>query len=600
MSSLAYKWNWKGILVQAAWFGLLAGLVEGAGLLALQATEVNVRILWIAPLFAFLLFVLLGIPVYLFTALVSKLRDWPVSVVAFSFVAFLDWILLTQRITLKGSIALALGIAVVLARLHLRKPELLPSVARRTLPSLAALTILIFLGVDGARWLKEKTQTANLKPPPAAPNIVIVVMDAVRADHLSVYGYSRPTTPNLEQLAARGVVFQNAFSTSDWTLPAHASLLSGLYPLEHGARIGTFELSVLRLPEVLLGHGYRTAAVSANLFWFTPEHGFGSGFIHFEGVFHSVEDMVSRTSFGRATVSFVKNRWGLRDIPGRRRGSEVTRAALDWIDRDSGKPFFLVMNYLDAHSPYRPPQPFRSKFSSKKEPGGLLYGRILSQKPQLTAEQLQDEIDAYDGAISYIDDQIGSFLGELRKRGLQDNTIVIVTSDHGELLGEHGLFTHRVALYYQGIHVPLFVSWPNQIPSGIQVSRPVSIAWLPSTLLDLAPFNQGHAFPGPSLAEAWRDPAKVQQWPSPVQELARMPFAQFAWVPAYSGSAQSIVTPTWHLILHEKLGGHLFDWVHDPAEEHDLFGTPEGRELAGRLSEELIHERHRGPERNSQ
>jgi len=577
-----------GVLSLAVWFGLGVGLVEGVGLLVLQPQSVNVRILWIAALFELLLFFFVGLCLWIGKRLFVRLPPGAAAIFVLGFLTFLNWTLLTERVSRTGSFFLALGLATVLVRLHRKRPGLLPHVSRVTLPWLGATAVAALLLIEGGFWLRERQAEAKL-PPAArgAPNVLVILMDTVRADHLSVYGYSRQTTPSLQRLANEGVAFDHAFSTSDWTLPAHASLLTGLYPHEHGAEKNHFDRRSHTISEELRNHGYRTGAFSANLFWFTRSHGFGKCFLHFEDILRSVPDAARRVVFGRAIEDFLEDHGRLRDIPGRMTAEQINRAALDWIDANPSRPFFVFLNYLDAHSPYRPPQPFWSKFSDKKEPGGRLHGRILRTRPRLTPEQLRDEIDAYDGAIAYVDHQVGELLGELKQRGLDQNTIVVVTSDHGELFDEHGLFTHRIALYYDLIRVPLILRWPSRIPVGMRMEQPASLAWLPATLLDLLGGREAGAFPGPSLTQAWEDPEKLADWPHPLQELAQMPFKQFAWVPAYSGAMKSLVTPRFHYIVHEKSGEQLYEWVEDPKEQHDLMKTPEGKRVGARLKAKL-------------
>src|SRR5215470_1373262 len=171
-----------------------------------------------------------------------------------------------------------------------------------------------------------------------APNIIMIVIDALRADHLSSYGYVRPTSPHLDRLAQQGVVFEHALSASSYTLPAHASLLTGRYLYEHGVewnnRTARFANRYPRLAEALQSRGYRTAAFSANVFWVTRSKGFGRGFIHFEDYFQSVADMAARTLYGRIIETLILRRLGYEDIPARRRASDINRSVLQWIERD--------------------------------------------------------------------------------------------------------------------------------------------------------------------------------------------------------------------------------------------------------------------------
>ena len=150
-------------------------------------------------------------------------------------------------------------------------------------------------------------------------------------------------------------------------------------------------------------------------------------------------------------------------------------------------PFFVFLNYYDVHAPYIPPQPFRGQFSELEEPGGRIstdWGMDHIYMP-MTPEQLQEEIDAYDGAIAYVDYHIAKLLAELETRGLVQNTLVVILSDHGESFGEHGLLEHHNSLYREVIHVPMIFWWPDHVPAGERVTVSVSIAAIPATVLDI-------------------------------------------------------------------------------------------------------------------
>jgi arylsulfatase A-like enzyme len=402
----------------------------------------------------------------------------------------------------------------------------------------------------------------------------------LRADHVSAYGYSRPTTPNIDRLADRGVLFEGAFSPASWTLPSHVSMLTGLYPHQHGAEETYYRGHEKTLAEALRDRGYRTGAVSANTLWFARHRGVARGFVRFDDYFHSVADMASRTMLGRRFAKGILPRLGYEDHPGRRRAPSVNEGALNWIDKESGRPFFLFLNYLDSHDPYLPPTPYRTKFSRMPDPGGRLNGRQGRYYPELTPEELQGEVDAYDGAINYVDEHIGQLVAALEERGLMKNTILIVTSDHGESFGEHGLLMHLNGLYRETLHVPLIVVWPGQLPEKQRRSAPVSLTALPATVLELAGLPDQGSFPVPSLAGVLKDPAAPLADHCPLAELAQFPHDAIKRNPCYSGRLKSLVCGPQHYVVHEKLGEELFRWMEDPQELNNLTKTPEGRKAA--------------------
>lgn len=211
------------------------------------------------------------------------------------------------------------GLAVTFSRWFYAHPEGMSRFFRRSLPWVVAVAVLAFVGIQGGSWLKERWEVASLPPSASdAPNIMVIVVDTLRADHLSSYGYVRPTSPNIDNLARQGVLFESAFSTAPWTAPAHASLLTGRYPYEHrtfwiGTQIPYLDDSYPVLPEALRERGYRTVAFSGNTDWFTRRTGFERGFMRFEGYFHSPVEAVMRTYYGEHILPLV-----LRRLPGYR------------------------------------------------------------------------------------------------------------------------------------------------------------------------------------------------------------------------------------------------------------------------------------------
>ncbi len=233
------------------------------------------------------------------------------------------------------------------------------------------------------------------------------------------------------------------------------------------------------------------------------------------------------------------------------------------------RPFFAFLNYIDVHNPYGAPK--------------------NSPKPGWDSGS---NVDQYDTGVNYVDDNIGQLMRELERRGLANNTIVIITSDHGESLGDHGLTYHGAALYWELIHVPLIVWYPGHVPAGLRVSQPVTNAAIPATVMDLLSSSRP-TFPGPPLTAFWKNRELTAHWPDPLSELPQTeiitPEDRAAkGIPiATNGSMQSLVTSGWHLIVHEKAGKQLYDWVHDPSESMDRMGAPENQTIVVSLSSEL-------------
>jgi arylsulfatase A-like enzyme len=573
----------------AIWFGLVTAIGECVltlvlpklGWLSWRALRaVSPEILWIIPVvdlvfFCSLAFVIMGMRLFSHRLPVEQM-----VVFSSAFLTFFDW--LTRSGHARGQYLLASVLALVAAGTVLlltgwfgKHEAPVFRFAKRTSVWLALANVLLVIVVQGWGWLQEahaERSTASA----GAPNVLVIVVDTLRADHLSVYGYARQTSPNLDHVAQMGVLFDDAFAVTSWTLPSHASLMTGRYPYEHGAEKGPLDGRYPTIGEFFRDRGYRTGAFSANSFFFCRRMGLGRGFVHFDDYSGSLIQAAVRTCYGRDLEALL-NRLGLKIFPARRTAPEINRSFLRWVDSKPGKPFFAVLNYFDVHDPYFPPQPYRTRFSKLRNPGGIIDESLASHKLPATAEELQGEVDAYDGAIAYTDDQIGQLLAELKKRNLADNTLIVITADHGESFGEHGLFIHGNSLYREQIRVPLMFCWPSRIPQGGRVSQPVSNAAIPATLIELTNSDGKPAFPIASLVRLWTT-SRDSKWPFPESDLAQLPWNPKA--PNYFGAMRSLAGSQFHYIRNEKLGEELYDWRNDPEERHDL---AKNRELSAVL-----------------
>jgi arylsulfatase len=336
------------------------------------------------------------------------------------------------------------------------------------------------------------------------------------------------------------------------------------------------------LPEVLQEHGYRTAAFSANVFFVTHDR-LGRGFLHFDDYFFNFTDAVLRTMYGRAFEKYVLQRFGLEDIPARRYAEDINHALMDWVGNSPDRPFFALLNYIDVHDPYLPMEPYRSMFS----PAGLLSGRINDRvgrgDPEMDDARLASEIDAYDGGIFYVDEQIRNLVNGLVKKKLMSDTILIITADHGESFGEHGLLLHGHSLYHEQLHVPLMFVWPGHIPENLRIGHPVTNASIAATVLDL--IGVKNTLPGAASSLANWSAGDAEH--SPV--VAHTEKAE--WVversPAYTGMLGSAFQGQWQLILHELESPQLFNLENDPRQQNNLSGQPDVQALEKSLSRPL-------------
>jgi len=602
------------LVLVATWFGIFAGLTEGGGLLLFQRINwtqwgrlmhVSKEVLWISPLVDLSFFLIVSLLVWLISRLSQRIPSIQVLVFLLTFLTIYDWLALTNRLYHRACLIMALGVAVAFTRWIAKREASSVTFWKKSTPWLAAVFLLTLWAIQGGKWAHEKIAVARLPAAPqSAPNVLVIVLDTLRADHLSSYGYSRPTSPEIDRIASQGVLFENAIAPCSWSLPSHASLLTGRAPSEHGMQNvqampwpGWGEKSLSgypRLGEVLRHRGYRTGAFSANRIYFTRNVGLGRGFIHFEDYFDSVGDSFVRTLYGREFARLYLNRsenskvtralrylglesWLDKDSEGsgdfggaygvRKRASAVNQELMQWIDRDRQHPFFAFLNYLDVHYSYGGPPGY--------------------PKPDWDRGTTVDE---YDAGLKYVDDYIGRLLRDLERREAR-NTIVVITSDHGESLGAHGLSYHGAALYRELIQVPLIISYPQQIPKGLRVAVPVSITGIPGTVMDLLADREPGVFPGPSLSALWKSQNQQTNWPYPISELAQTDItvpadrAVEGKIPiATNGWMRSLVAPRWHLITHEKFGHQLYDWTNDPKESNNLIDSPEGRATALRLA----------------
>lgn len=285
------------------------------------------------------------------------------------------------------------------------------------------------------------------------PNVVLISIDTLRADHLGAYGYHRDTSPHLDALARDATVFEAASSVSAWTLPTHLSMLTGLLPSLHGVRENRrLDPSVPFLPELLSEAGYRNDGVAS---WYFLSQTFG-----FDRGFHSYRLRVAQDA------------------------EHAIDTAIELIRRAEGQKQFLFVHLIDPHWPYLPPSEWLDRFGKAKDASGML-NIVVNRIPPRGADDIEDAKRLYDAEIAYTDAQLERLFSELESRGLYDDSLIIVTADHGEAFYEHDHWTHMVSLYDEMTHIPLIVKWPGGARKG-RVSTPVSQTDVFPTILEAA------------------------------------------------------------------------------------------------------------------
>jgi arylsulfatase A-like enzyme len=327
-----------------------------------------------------------------------------------------------------------------------------------------ALLLVIIAGAARMFFHKGEPSFRRISPSSSAPpSIILIIMDTVRPDRLSCYGYSRDTSPNLVKLSQTSRVYDRAYSTSGWTASAHASLFTGLFPIAHGTTQENWSMNkgLTTLAEVLSGVGYKTLGISENP-WVSKLFNFDQGF------------------------SEYYETWRIRSP--NPKDNPVYQLFAQFIGRNRGdRPFFVFMNFMEAHNPYRSSHQFFGHFQTYKTiycTDNSWQSFFLGRR-KFSPEEIQNLNDHYDEGILYIDDVIGSIMDLLVKKQIWDETIFIVASDHGENIGDHGLMDHVFSLYETTIKIPLIIHYPRLFPPGTRDGQFVQILDLFPTLLGI-------------------------------------------------------------------------------------------------------------------
>ena len=383
-----------------------------------------------------------------------------------------------------------------------------PLPRRLALPTAAALLLAGIVGASPARGER-----------PA--NLVLITLDTAGADELGCYGNTSAVTPHLDRIAGEGSLVERAVAVAPVTLPSHASLLTGLYPPRHGVRDnGDFRLpsGALTLAEHLAANGYSTAA-AVGAYVLSADFGLDQGF--------ETYDEPRRSPAGPGGGG-APRRTEILERP----AGEVTDAALSLLD-GLAEPFFLWVHYFDPHVEYAPPEPWASRFRDRP----------------------------YDGEIAYTDEQLGRLVEELRRREVLDETLLVVTADHGESLGEHAETTHGLFVYDATQHVPLLLRFPDRIPAGGRTDRLVSGIDLAPTLLELLELPPMPGIEGVSFAPAARGRPMGER--EPVFAEAQLPERSYGWAPLFA------LTDRWRKFIAAP-EPELYDLETDPGELRDL------------------------------
>lgn len=452
-------------------------------------------------------------------------------------------------------------------------------------------------------------------PPPEAetpspPNVLLITIETLRADHVSAYGYRRTTTPNLDRLAAQGARFETVVAQAPFTLPSIASLMTGRTPPHHGVRNhpATLSSEIETLAERFQAAGYQTAAMTRHT-WLRRKSGLDQGFEEY----HNNKFAIGLDARG------------------------LSMAALDWLERrDPDRPFFLWLHFLDPHLPYTPAHPYavlykkgqradprakhlRSMIHVERESfaptpyadiaGGPYYDLVFPYYPDnpilldlafwrrsrgsiffeadYAPEHVKEVRDLYDGTILYTDDNLARIFQALSTHGLEDSTVVAVTGDHGEAFDEHGLsFTHDFTLYDEVLRVPLVLRYPRSIEPGMRIDQQVRLMDLAPTLLELAGVESLPDVEAKSLVPLLHGGSLpfLNAYAESAPRRRMFPEHERIYYDGIRGKWRMVRTERWKLIRIPHPDGdrfELYDLASDPAEKNDLYDELSGQ--AGKL-----------------
>lgn len=629
-SSVAPRLNPLSVPALAAWCGLAAGLLEVATLVARKSWfdpnhlyGITHHFVWLIPLIDIGIFLALGIvlsvvvwwrPVrgtWLTSRLLCALFGLPMLMVAGPKIYAAAWLLVL------------LGLANRLVPALERRPVSLRRLIGWTAPAMVGLVMVMAAWLWGTDRWRVWAEQARPLPAAGAQNIVLIVLDTVAAGHLDLYGYGRPTSPALDELARAGIRFDAARSASSWTLPSHAAMFTGRWPHELSVGwVNPLDRTYLTLAEHLGRRGYATAGFIANTLYCAVDSGLNRGFATYHDYTFprlaalKPAALVDRTVTGVQAVSaFVDESLGLdllRPVShqlwlafngNRKYGADVHGEFLDWLARrdQPERPFFAFLNDFDAHWPYELPGLSIRRFGVPPRDASesdLIQNWWTIDKRRLTGQQVAFARDAYDDCVAHLDEQVGRLIDELTRRGLRDSTWIIVAADHGESFGEHeGVYCHGTSLYRTELHVPLVIVPPSSRHdlAGLRVAETVSLRDLAATIVDLASQNDGSPFPGRSLARFWTQP---RPGPEPGSETADRALSEVVPDDPLDPSPDRLLERRWPLaalsdgdwtyIRREgEVREELFRARDDASESHNLAADPAAHPWLERMRQAL-------------
>ena len=489
--------------------------------------------------------------------------------------------------------AISLGVILmvaVLSWLARRRPAVTALASGRA----QAMLTLAVLAVSGTALLMRPTPAVDATQPAPAlgrPSIVLITLDTTRADHLSLYGYTRRTSPQLKAFASGATLYRHAYATGDMTLATHASMFTGLYPAQHGAHYRSdlpatpIASAVPTFPELLRKQGYRTMASVANTVLLDPVWGFARGFDRY--VMPNPHPVVSfatpyflRTGLYKLTLPWLWTEAMRRFL----RGDQIATQGENLLAQTQQGPFFLFLNFMESHRPWISSGEFRTRYPGYDQSFDELSIRsfqdsVLNGTRTVSTDESAKMQAAYDGSIAYLDDVVGGLLRRMKTQPWYTNSLIIVTADHGELFGERNLLTHGNSIAGGVTSIPMIVKFPGQ-SAAREVASPVSQIDVFATIAAAAGITPAAQF-GLDLAAGDPDSERILVMES--YPLSGLP----AGDPRKGRMERALVKGRWKVIQARSGQRELYDLWSDPRELTNLFTRQSdvALDLDGRLRE---------------
>lgn len=555
------------VIFFAGWAGLVAGSVNALWILGqwLEGAAVfaDRHYLWMAPVATMFLFAGLSFPVAVVAAIrragiKEGLWTWIVATGACA-AGLLPMRFLHPMAALVLAAGLGALVVRVMAREHGTRRIMVGGLLLFALPALIAALVVN---------LPSAHRSRDRMPAEGRPNVLLLILDTVRADALSIFGSANPTSPRMDSLAREGVLFQWAMAPSSWSLPSHSSFFTGARPGELSARwTRRLDGEKPTLAEVLHNAGWRTGGFVGNYLYGSWGSGIARGFETYRASPITLRQL--RLSLTFAQLPLVRRLWAARSgrqvvgalragmgfpfepVRDRYHGADIIRAFQEWRREDLSRPYFAFLNLFEAHESDMVPERWTRRFRGGKTPR-----------------------DRYDGIVAWEDSVVGALLDTLAVEGGLDRTLIIVSSDHGEMFGSHGVVSHGSSLYLGVQRVPLIVRFPAGAAGGTTVSAPVTLQDVPSTVVDV--LGLPASFPGRSWRMLLADSTTAMPVLGEVEHGPQLSRG----TPANLGPLRSLTDERWRCILHSDGRLEVYDYRNDLEELHDLAATPSGREIA--------------------